>query len=158
MTIQAQTEKMMIPPKKPTPFEKPLKNWIDSKVIQDIIKQNPIIEKIIMVESSGDPKAQNKDSGARGLMQIMKNTAELDTGFGVNYNLNYDELFNPEKNVKFGSDYYLGLKKYYGNDRDALIAYNYGPGNTDDWLEQGADLNSLPKETQNYLKKILGEQ
>ena len=46
MTIQAQTEKMMIPPKKPTPFEKPLKNWRDSKVIQDIIKQNPIIEKI----------------------------------------------------------------------------------------------------------------
>ena len=111
-----------------------------------------------MVESSGDPKAQNKDSGARGLMQIMKNTAELDTGFSVNYNLNYDELFDPEKNVKFGSDYYLGLKKYYGNDRDALIAYNYGPGNTNDWLEQGADLNSLPKETQNYLKKILGEQ
>ena len=27
----------------------------------------------------------------------------------------------------------------------------------DDWLEQGGDVNSLPKETQNYLIKILGE-
>ena len=157
MTIQAQTEKMMVPKKKPVPFKKPLKDWRDSEMIQNIIKQNPIIGKIIMVESSGNPKAQNKDSGARGLMQIMKNTAELDTGFGVDYNLSYDELFDPEKNVMCGSDYFLGLKKYYGNDRDALVAYNYGPGNADDWLEQGGDVNSLPKETQNYLIKILGE-
>jgi len=155
MTIQAQTEQMMVPKKKPTPFDKPLKNWRDSKMIQDIIKKNPIIEKIIMTESSGNPMAQNKKSGARGLMQIMKNTAEKDTGFGVNYNLDYSELFDPEKNVMLGSDYYLGLKKYYGNDRDALVAYNYGPGNANKWLEKGGDEKLLPTETQNYIKKIL---
>jgi soluble lytic murein transglycosylase-like protein len=154
-TIAAQTERMMVPKKKPTPFDKAIKNWKDSKVIQDIIKKNPIIEKIIMTESSGNPMAQNEKSGARGLMQIMKDTAELDTGFGVNYNLSYDELFDPEKNVKFGSDYYLGLKKYYGNDRDALVAYNYGPGNANKWLKKGGDEKLLPVETQNYIKKIL---
>ena len=63
--------------------------------------------------------------------------------------------FKPEKNVKFGSDYYLGLKKYYGNDRDALVAYNYGPGNANKWLKEGGNEKLLPVETQNYLKKIL---
>ena len=155
MNTENQTEKMMVPKKKPTPFVKPLKNWRDSKMIQDIIKKNPIIEKIIMTESSGNPMAQNKKSGARGLMQIMKNTAEQDTGFGVDYNLDYSELYDPEKNVMLGSDYYLGLKKYYGNDRDALVAYNYGPGNANKWLEKGGDENLLPTETQDYLKEIL---
>lgn len=154
MTIQSsakmQTDKMLMPNKK--------QDWRNSKVIQDIIKKNPIIEKMIMVESSGNPMAQNKNSGARGLMQIMKDTAEKDSGFGVNYNLNYEELFDPEKNVKFGNDYFSGLKKYYGNERDALIAYNYGPGNTNKWLKDGGNLNNLPNETMNYLKKILGSE
>ena len=86
----------------------------------------------------------------------MKNTAELDTGFGVNYNLSYEELSDPEKNVTYGAKYYKGLKKYYGNDRNALIAYNWGHGNTQQWLKKGGKFKDLPKETKNYLEKILG--
>ena len=130
-------------------------NWRNNKEIKTIIKENPNIEKIIMTESSGNPDAINEGTGAKGLMQIMKNTAEKDAGFGVNYNLKYEELSDPVKNVKYGSKYFLGLKKYYGNDRDALIAYNWGAGNTNDWLKKGGDISELPKETQNYIKKIL---
>ena len=86
----------------------------------------------------------------------MKKTAEEKTGYGVNYNLSYDELFDPVKNVKYGADYFKGLKKYFGNDRDALIAYNWGPDNAKDWLEKGGKLRKLPKETRDYVKKILG--
>ena len=130
-------------------------SWRQNENIKKIIEQDPIIEKIIMTESSGDPSAVNKKTKAKGLMQIMKNTAEKDTGFGVNYNLSYEELSDPEKNVTYGAAYYKGLKKYFGNERDALIAYNWGPGNTKKWLKKGGNIKDLPKETQNYIKKIL---
>ena len=141
-------------------------SWRQNEVIQKIIKEEPIIEKIIMAESSGNAATPDSKDGARGLMQIMKNTAELDTGFGVNYNLSYEELSDPEKNVKYGAKYYKGLKKYYGNDRDALIAYNWGHGNYQSfkklgyWIEKKGKKKiknyKLPEETRNYLKKILG--
>ena len=91
-------------------------------------------------------------------MQIMKDTAEKGAGFGVNYTLKYDELKDPEKNVEFGAKYFKGLKKYFGNDRDALIAYNWGAGNTKKLVKDGADLSKLPTETRNYIKKILGDK
>jgi hypothetical protein len=141
-------------------------SWRQNKVIQKIIKEEPIIEKIIMAESSGNAATPDSPDGARGLMQIMKNTAEKDTGFGVNYNLTYEELFDPEKNVKYGAKYYKGLKKYYGNDRDALIAYNWGHRNYQSfkklgyWIEKKGKKKiknyKLPEETRNYLKNILG--
>ena len=140
--------------------------WQDNKTIQKIIADEPIIEKIIQVESSGNPDAINKKTGAKGLMQIMKNTAEKETGYGVNYNLSYDELSDPVKNVKYGADYFKGLKKSFGNDRDALIAYNWGPGNYRNFLKNGYWIErkngktikhtKLPPETRNYIKKILG--
>jgi len=131
-------------------------SWRSNTEIQKIIKEDPIIEKIIMTESSGDPNALNKRTGAKGLMQIMKNTAEKDAGFGVNYNLDYEELSDPVKNVKYGAAYFKGLKKYFGNNRDALIAYNWGAGNTKKWLKKGGNFKELPKETRNYVEKILG--
>ena len=141
-------------------------SWRNNTEIQKIIKEDPIIEKIIMTESSGDPNALNKRTGAKGLMQIMKNTAEKDTGFGVNYNLSYEELSDPVKNVKYGAAYFKGLKKYYGNDKDALIAYNWGHGNYQSFKKLGYWIETkgkkkiknykLPKETRNYVKKILG--
>ncbi len=130
-------------------------SWRQNETIKKIIEEDPIIEKIIMAESSGNAATPDSPVGARGLMQIMKNTAEKDTGFGVNYNLSYEELSDPEKNVKYGAAYYKGLKKYFGNERDALIAYNWGPGNTKKWLKKGGKFKDLPKETQNYINKIL---
>ena len=163
VTTMMEEEKVIVPKKKPIKRQEKItapeimtaQNWRNNKEIKTIIKENPIIEKIIMTESSGNPDAINEGTGAKGLMQIMKNTAEKDAGFGVNYNLKYEELSDPVKNVKYGSKYFLGLKKYYGNDRDALIAYNWGAGNTNDWLKKGGDISELPKETQNYIKKIL---
>jgi len=51
---------------------------------------------------------------------------------------------------------YMGdLYNKYGSMPVALIAYNYGPGNTDLWLKSGADPQKLPKETQNYVAQVL---
>tara|TARA_R110002072_G_scaffold181900_2_gene338119 strand:+ start:2059 stop:2754 length:696 start_codon:yes stop_codon:yes gene_type:complete len=158
----------LLPPKvKPdAPKRKIDTSWRQNKTIQQIIKENPIIGKMIAVESSGNPNAVNKKTGAAGLMQIMKDTAEKDTGFGVNYNLKYKELFDPVKNVEYGTKYFKGLQKYYGNDREALIAYNWGHGNYESfkklgyWIEKKGKKKiknyKLPKETKNYSEKILG--
>jgi len=47
------------------------------------------------------------------------------------------------------------MKKRYGDTETGLIAYNWGPGNTDKWIKKGADPAKLPKETQNYVTKVM---
>ena len=85
-------------------------------------------------------------------MQIMPNTA-AQPGFGVKP-FQGDDLFDVQENVRFGTDYIYALTDKLGNKRDAAIAYNWGYGNTKKWLEQGADLDKLPKETRNYIRKL----
>jgi soluble lytic murein transglycosylase-like protein len=46
------------------------------------------------------------------------------------------------------------MRNHFGNDRDAHIAYNWGPGNTEEWLSTGGNLENIPKETRDYLGKI----
>ena len=156
-----------LPPEKTNETKRKAKyGWKDNEVIQEIIKDEPIIGRMIQAESSGNAATPDSPVGARGLMQIMKKTAEEKTGYGVNYNLSYDELFDPVKNVKYGADYFKGLKKSFGNDEKALIAYNWGPRKYREFLKNGYWIErkngktikhyKLPKETRDYVKKILG--
>jgi len=46
------------------------------------------------------------------------------------------------------------MDRYNDDTTSALAAYNWGVGNVDKWLKKGGDFNELPKETQNYIKKI----
>ena len=157
-------------------------SWGNDPTIKNIIGNDPIIEKIIQTESSNDANAISP-KGAVGLMQVMPETGWM-PGYGVTETLVdideklYEELLkqginkreafeqsitrddrkDPVKSVKFGAQYYNGLLKKFGNERDALIAYNMGPGATQRWLAEGADINQLTDETQGYIKKILGEE
>jgi len=115
---------------------------------------DPLIQKIIMAESSGDPKAVNKRTGAKGLMQIMDDTAKQ-PGFGVDP---LEDPFDPVENVRFGTDYFNAMLNRYDNDTiSALAAFNWGPGNVDKWRKKGSNFDKLPKETQNYINKILND-
>lgn len=102
----------------------------------------------IAAESSGNPNAISP-KGAEGLMQLMPDT-QKDPGFGVQPLQNN----SPEENVRMGVDYRNALQKKYGNLDDALIAYNWGPGNTDKWIADGRDESKLPTETKNYVAQI----
>ncbi len=111
---------------------------------------DPFINKVIEAESSGNPKAVSP-VGAKGLMQIMDATAEQ-PGFGIKP---LEDPFDPVENVRFGTEYLYALMDRYNDDTtSALAAYNWGVGNVDKWLKKGGDFNELPKETQNYIKKI----
>ena len=65
-----------------------------------------------------------------------------------------DNLLDPKENVRFGTDYIYALEKKLGSKRDAAVAYNWGYGNAKKWLKEGADLDKLPKETRNYIRKL----
>ena len=105
-------------------------------------------ENIKTVESRGVPGLVSP-KGAEGVMQVMPNT-QTNPGFGV----------TPAKDKsqaeleRVGRDYYDAMQKRYGHDTLAAIAYNMGPGQTDTWLNSGADFKKLPKETQSYIAQV----
>jgi murein DD-endopeptidase MepM/ murein hydrolase activator NlpD len=76
-------------------------------------------------------------AGAQGIAQIMPATAR---GWGVNPN-------NPRQALKAAARHMAQYVRRYGNYRNALIAYNAGPGRVG---------HSLPAETRNYIRAILG--
>lgn len=81
-----------------------------------------LVRAMIAVESHGDPAAISR-AGARGLMQLMPDTAAT---YGV------IDAFDPQENV-FGGCRYMHdlLDHYHKNEALALAAYNAGPGAVD---------------------------
>lgn len=89
--------------------------------------------------------------GAQGEMQVMPKTA-LKPGYGVAP----AQDKSPDELARVGKDYLAAMLNKYGDREKALIAYNWGPRKTDEWLAGGADPKKLPAETQSYVQKING--
>ena len=139
------------------------RSWVEKPAIQKIFREHPIMAHVVMAESSGNPDAINKKSGAVGLAQLMPGTAKggKDSKGRKTYahgmygkTLTDAEMRDPVKNLKFASEYLTALKKTFGNTEDALRAYNWGPGAVKKWIKQGRPEEKLPKETRNYVRKI----
>jgi len=102
-----------------------------------------LIAAVLSVESEGNPTAVSR-AGARGLMQLMPNTAR---GLGV-----LDPM-DPNQNVRGGAKYLRQLlDRYDGNLTLALAAYNAGPGNVD----QAGGVPDF-EETQKYVRLVQAE-
>jgi hypothetical protein len=105
---------------------------------------------VMQQESGGNPNAVSS-AGARGLMQLMPQTAR-NPGFGVQPVQNG----SPQENARVGHDYLQAmLTKYGGNQQLALMAYNGGPGRVDSALAKAGGnpqqaMQYLPQETQQY--------
>ncbi len=100
---------------------------------------------------------QTSSAGARGLMQITPATADTIETLSGGETFVYEDLADPELNIRYGT-YYLShlLEKYDGDIFAVLAAYNAGEGNADRW--GGAELRlddiSFP-ETRSYVEQVL---
>jgi soluble lytic murein transglycosylase len=125
-----------------------------------------IIYAIINTESSFDPNAESS-VGARGLMQIMEDaflwTKSRMPDSENDDNAVYDDMYDPELNIKYGAYLFYLLYDEYGDYETALAAYHTGRGNVNKWLEQsenstnGRTLNiKIPSEaTAHYVDKAM---
>jgi soluble lytic murein transglycosylase-like protein len=99
-----------------------------------------LVEAIIANESGFDPNATSR-AGARGLMQLMPQTAA---------SLGVLDPYDPAQNVRGGIRYLRALLDRFGDVRLAVAAYNAGPGAIERY-------GGVPPyaETQNYVHSVL---
>lgn len=123
-----------------------------------------LVAAVILCESSYDSKAESR-LGARGLMQLMPDTAEWVAHKlgedGADYS--FDNLYDPQTNIRFGT-WYLGYlsRRFNGDATKIVCAYHAGQGNVDSWLKNpqyssdGVTLDVIPtQDTATYASRVL---
>lgn len=119
-----------------------------------------LVYAVIKTESSYDPKAVS-NVGARGLMQIMEETFDWIKFRMGDEETEYSDMFDPEKNIRYGC-FLLGfLYEEFGNIDAAMSAYHAGRGAVNSWLSDsrysrdGVHLDKIPiRDTAHYVDKI----
>lgn len=121
-----------------------------------------LITAIMRVESSFDRYAISS-KGARGLMQLMPETARWAADLMGLKDFELEQLFDPEVNIAIGVWYLSNLREQFDGDMVlALAAYNGGRANVLRWLREEAwsgeveTVHDIPfPETRGYVQKVL---
>ena len=136
-------------------------------IVQYALAQNldpALVSAVILCESSFNPQAESR-LGARGLMQLMEDTAgwvahKLDED---DASYSFDLLYDAETNIRFGT-WYLGYlsRRFDGDATKIVCAYHAGQGNVDAWLKNpayssdGVTLDTIPtQDTAAYCSRVL---
>lgn len=121
-----------------------------------------ILYSIIRTESNFNPQAES-NVGARGLMQITEITFDwIKTKIAPDEPLTFDDLYDPEVNIRFGS-YFISycLQRYDDDLATAAAAYHSGLGTVDTLLadsqysQDGKVLDAFPyPQMRRYVQKV----
>lgn len=98
---------------------------------------------------SGGKQGAVSPKGARGVMQLMPGTMR-DPGFGITPMRDDSEA----ENRRVGREYLDAMYRKYGDQKTALMAYNWGPGNVDKWIKAGRPADMVPAETRKYVANV----
>lgn len=127
-----------------------------------------LVKCVIDVESGGDPNAVSC-AGAKGLMQLMDATGR-ETMEWMSLDPADYRPFDPEQNTLLGKTYLTRLLNRFQDLSLALAAYNCGPTRVASLLNEArheyggmwteidhyiAVIERLPKETRDYVRKVL---
>lgn len=141
----------------------PLRYWESVQRHAGLYQLDPLLIAAVMrVESAYDRYAISS-KGARGLMQIMPETAIWAAeqmgleGFRV------EQLFDPDVNIAIGVWYLATLREQFGGEMiPALAAYNGGRSNVLRWLRESAwsgqfeTVDDIPfPETRGFVRKVV---
>ena len=127
--------------------------------LQDL---NPVILYGLIRRESAFNKDARSPTGARGLMQIMPRTGKQIARDLKEHWSGKNSLYDPVKNLKYGSYYYQKLlNQFNGHYALALAAYNAGPNRVKKWLPDQSTpadiwIETIPfRETREYVTTVL---
>ncbi len=135
-------------------FPKPYLNQIK----RNTKEFDPIIALSLIRQESGFNTNAQSHVGARGLMQLMPNTARQ-----FRKRLKKKHLYNPNLNIRIGTKYFTNLLNTYNNNLVySLAAYNAGERRVNEWQEDYLNSTFMLKnienipflETRKYVKLI----
>lgn len=120
-----------------------------------------LVAAVVREESSYYPRAISR-AGARGLMQLMPDTAQPMAEVRGLAMANGDLLDDPRANLELGATFLSGLLREWGDPRLALAAYNAGPKRVRQWWQarRTSDLEAFVEqipfdETRHYVKRVI---
>jgi soluble lytic murein transglycosylase len=133
---------------------------------EDIIRQQArdkgvpadLIAAVIYAESRF--RDQTSAAGARGLMQITPQTAQIIENKSGGSTFTLEDLSDPDLNIRYGTFYlkYL-LDRFDGNEVAAIAAYNAGETNVESWGGAGLTESDIKfSETRGYVDDVLAKR
>jgi soluble lytic murein transglycosylase len=133
---------------------------------EDIIRQQArakdldpaLVAAVIYRESKF--RDQTSAAGAKGLMQILPDTAKFIAKRSGGTQFELRDLANPQINISYGCWYlrYL-IQLYGGNQVAAVAAYNAGHGHVDRWGGSGLRVDDIRfPETQQYVEDVFDKR
>jgi soluble lytic murein transglycosylase len=141
----------------PMPFDEEMRG-----ATLDGAKIEPQLVYAIMREESGYRPQVVSVSGARGLLQLMPETAERVARETQAGDVSLEDLFLPRVNIQLGSDYLSSLlERFDGRTSAAIGSYNAGPRAVAQWVANGpaeddAWVEEIPyDQTRSYVKRVL---
>lgn len=136
--------------------------WVE-KYSREYGMDENLIYAVCRIESNFNPQAES-NVGARGVMQMMKPAFEwVQYRSGDESGITYDQMFEPEIAIQYGTCMLSLLKEEMGEDERVILAsYHAGMGAVRSWLNNpeyspdGETLETIPySDTYWYVNKVL---